>query len=158
MKKAIDIVLLPPENIMDLSIKLNNQAFLDNKAVVKLDKKDFLPHISLLMGVIEEEKLSELIEKLKEILKNFDKVTIEIEKTGDNWISLTNTETLQKLHENTVQECDNFLTHDAKNENFLIERNEIITNDCYPWVNNFPTNHSFEKYQPHITIGNPLPY
>lgn len=56
-KIAIDIVLLPPEEIMNKAIEINQQLADDG---IKLNKKDCLPHISLCMGVISEEDLPEI--------------------------------------------------------------------------------------------------
>ena len=50
-KIAIDVVLLPPEEIMDKAIEINRQLADDP---IKLNKENCLPHVSLCMGVVEE--------------------------------------------------------------------------------------------------------
>ena len=45
-------VLLPPEEVMDICIEVNKKGDAD----FELGKDDFVPHNSLCMAVVEEEK------------------------------------------------------------------------------------------------------
>ena len=68
-KLAIDIVLLPPKEIMDLVISINRAAFERGKGRFKMSESDFVPHISLTIACINEEDLNQVIEKVNSIFK-----------------------------------------------------------------------------------------
>ena len=60
MKLAIDVVLLPPEEVMDEAIKINQKLGPE----IKLNKENCFPHTSLCMGILDDKDL----EKVKTIL------------------------------------------------------------------------------------------
>ena len=97
-KIAIDVVLLPPENIMDNAIEINKQ-FADDP--IKLNKENCLPHISLCIGVLEEENFPKIEEIINEISKQFSKLFLTIDKISSKHacFEIKNNEMLQKLHE-----------------------------------------------------------
>ena len=88
-KIAIDVVLLPSEEMMDHVIRANRD-IIDNygDTSIVLIKKHCIPHISLCMGVVEEDKLSEVNEILQGIAKSTDSFSF-------NANTLTNSETAE---------------------------------------------------------------
>ena len=69
---AIDIVLLPPEKIMDLVIAINKEEAKKGNSKGELNKVDFLPHLSLAMGTIEEKNLEKVDVHLLPMLNDVD--------------------------------------------------------------------------------------
>ena len=68
-KIAVDIVLLPSEEMTEMAISTNKELLKQNPAKIVLDKKNCIPHISLAMGCIDERKINEIDNILKTIAK-----------------------------------------------------------------------------------------
>ena len=77
-KIAIDIALLLPKEINKICIDINQKE--DSESYSDLSKKDNHPHITLAMGVIDEEDIEKVNNKLKEIVKRFSKINLQILK------------------------------------------------------------------------------
>jgi hypothetical protein len=67
MKKAINIMLLPSEEMMDNAIKINEELikYFDRKIV--LNKNTCFPHISIARSCIEDKDVSKIEKILKTI-------------------------------------------------------------------------------------------
>ncbi len=78
-KIAIDVVLLPSEEMMNKAIEINKELLKNNEDKIILDKEKCLPHISLCMGCIEEDKIPEIKNILDE---GNEKGVFEIADTG----------------------------------------------------------------------------
>jgi len=57
MKISVDIVLLPPPEIMDLCFELNKEIVTRGGDITIFDREKCIPHISMLMGVIDQDEL-----------------------------------------------------------------------------------------------------
>lgn len=159
-KIAIDIVLLPSDELTDIVIKANNNLTCQSERKIVLNKKDCLPHISLAMGCIEQENITE-IEKILHSLKeqyfpNQLKVIgvyIGTDAAGEkvSLYHIEKTKTLQLLHENIMTKLSPFFSYDVTPDMLLnptdIEESTLL------WIRNFPAYSSFENFLPHITIG-----
>ncbi len=118
-KLAIDVVIIPPEEIMDISIKINKIARKSGNYYGPLSKDDFYPHISLAMGTIDEKDLDEVKEIVKSVIKGYKPIDIEIsnlslgtKKESDKmyYLEINKNSELQKLHEELMNELDKYLT------------------------------------------------
>ena len=111
-KIAIDVVLLPPENIMDKAIEINKQ-FADDP--IELNKENCLPHISLCMGVLEDKNLPKIKELVSEIGSKFSKLPLKINKINEKYstFDIEKTEALQKLHEEIMVKLGKYLSYNA---------------------------------------------
>jgi hypothetical protein len=109
---AIDIVLLPPEEIMNKAIEINRKF---NNDPIQLNKKNCLPHISLCMGVIHKKDMAQIKEIIKTIVKNHKTQSLIIKKINTKHCSfdIENTTSLQNLHEEVMTSLDPYLTHNA---------------------------------------------
>ena len=158
-KIAVDVVLLPSDEMMDKAIEINRKlsAFSGNKMV--LNKKDCLPHISLAMGVIDEKNLFFVEKDLQEIAKQFSPVSLEAAvsvhttPTGEknSWFEIKNIKELQALHEEVMKKFSGYFTYDAAAE--ALYSSSDADESTLSWINNYPQNSSFEKFSPHITLG-----
>jgi len=148
-KIAIDVVLLPPENIMDKAIEINKK-FADDP--IELNKENCFPHISLCMGVMEEENLPKVEETINEICKKFSKLFLTIDKISSEYVcfEIKNDETLQKLHEEIMTKLSPYLSYDATID--MCFSPPTVVEKTLTWINNYK-NTSFEKFYPHITLG-----
>ncbi len=155
-KLAVDVVLLPPEEIMEKAIKLNKKLLKGFDAKIVLNKKKCLPHISLAMGCIEEEKIPKIQGILKELADNF--LPIELEVIGISAsettpvFGITKTKKLQNLHESVMEKMAPYVNYNPKKEMFFTPK-EIENPPTLDYVRNFKEKSSFENFSPHITIG-----
>ena len=150
-KLAVDVVLLPPNEI-------NNQAILINKSLnpkegeVVFENGDMLPHISLLMGVLDASRQKDAETLIKNVSKKFTALPLEI--SGIDVVTLNNeqrasgfriqaTPVLKKLHQHLLLESEAFLGNDAEAEMFL---GKPIREGSIEYTRNFRKKSSFEKY------------
>jgi 2'-5' RNA ligase len=148
-KIAIDVVLLPPEEIMDKAIEVNRK--LEDKKIV-LDKNNCLPHISLCMGVVESENLAKVEKVIEDIASGHSKLELEIMGVScDSAFEISKPNELQELHETITGAVSDYLTYDATVGAFFsppaVEKKTLF------WINGYRDNSSFEKFHPHITLG-----
>lgn len=161
MKKAIDIVLLPSKEITEEAIRLNSSLaikFPDNKT--QLNKNNCLPHISLMMGVIDDKKIAEAQKILDRMADKFHSLKLEIYRVSigtnpKNFIAssldVRVTSELQSLHESIMNEFAELVSNDAKLEDVIDSVN--VDPKTLSWINNYKVNSSFENFSSHITIG-----
>jgi 2'-5' RNA ligase len=148
-KIAIDVVLLPPEDIMDKAIEINSQ-FADDP--IKLNKENCLPHISLCMGVVKEKNLLKIKEIIDGISKQFSKLFLTIDEISDEHVcfEIKNNENLQKLHEEIMTKLSSYLSYDATTD--MCFSPPPVVEKTLTWINNYKKT-SFENFYPHITLG-----
>ncbi len=160
-KIAIDVVLLPSDEMMDQAIEINGELLKENEHKIILDKEKCLPHISLCMGCIEENKIPEIKNVLDEISKQFSPfnlraidLTAEIIPTGKkvSGLQVKNQEDLQKLHETVMKKLWKYLSYDVE-ISLLFNPPEVEEVTLY-WISNYANHyHDPSLFNPHITVG-----
>ena len=160
-KIAVDIVLIPPEQILKLAIELN-RSFPDTaKEDYVLDVKTCIPHITLLMGLISRDQLAEVSSKLNNIANKFSPPNLRV--TGftasphpDGKIFSTlvvkKDPILQKLHETILEELRPFFTWDDVEKEMFYSPPPVREISSF-WVKGFGKNSVRENYDPHISLG-----
>jgi len=153
MKKAIDIVILPDEKIINLAININHK--LNNNKFIFLNKQNQIPHISLLMGGIESKKLQYLWDKIINITNHFNpfEITINELKTSLNYtgLHLHKNKQLLNLHTLLATKIMPLLSYDNA-LNTIANYTQVDPKTLF-WLNGYATNSSYIKFNPHITIG-----
>lgn len=66
VNKAVDIVIIPSEEVIDWIIKLNQSL---SSREITLRRKDAMPHISIAMAVIDSAREEELITKFENLFR-----------------------------------------------------------------------------------------
>jgi len=160
-KIAIDIVILPPDDIMDVCVQLSNK-FKEPNASLVLNKTDCLPHLSLFMGAVEETKIQNLGEQLEKIAKNFNPLnltikTLEMRQQPDGretyFLAIKNSPELQNLHEKIVNECKNdYQAQNSTKDMFFVDKGENFSEATFFWTNNYCSRSSLKNFWPHITL------
>jgi len=159
-KIAIDVVLLPSEELTDKAIELNKKLLETFEKKIVLRKDSCLPHISLCMGVVDENDLPAVEEILQDIAKRFSSLSLNAVAMPPHTIPtgkkvsglvLEKTEELQSLHETVMKKLDPYLTHDVTTD-LLCAPPEIEEVSLY-WIKIYAKEKSFKNYAPHITIG-----
>jgi len=160
VKKAVDVVLLPEEAIMDRAIEENAKLVAEFGSEIVLDKNNCLPHISLAMGCIDEADVGEIEKVLAKIAEERPVgrlkvcgIFTSVNAKGEN-VSVyvvEKTEQLQLLHEDVMERLRRYFSYDVTKE--MIYGNEEVAESTLLWIKNYPKRASFANYLPHITIG-----
>ena len=107
-RKAVDVVLLPEETMMDKAIQANAELVEKFGKKIVLNKKNCLPHISLAMGCIDERDIAaieKILDKIAEesSLRNLKVIGIIANtNTGSEKVSAFEVERTEKLRRNVI--------------------------------------------------------
>lgn len=157
---AVDIALLPPQEIMDQAIAVNKTLLRTNKEIIVLDKSQCLPHVSLAMGFIEDKNIPAIRQIMKEVAQEFSTLDLEIVRTsttptpeGDpvSQFDIENNKELQKLHKTIMLKVIPFFEKKGEIGSFLSP--PPVAETTMYWVKGYRDHSSFEDYKPHITLG-----
>jgi 2'-5' RNA ligase len=157
---AVDVVLLPSEEMAEMAIAANKELLKRNAAKIVLDKESCLPHISLAMGCINESNIDDIDNILNLIAKQtalgkLIAVGIHIQSIGEgekvSAFQIEKTEALQSLHIEVMQRLSPYFSYEVKTE--MLVCSSEVNESTLDWIKNYPKNSSFEKFSPHITIG-----
>jgi 2'-5' RNA ligase len=149
-KIAVDIAILPPEEIMEMAIALNRE--MGDESLV-LDKESCLPHITLCMGVLREEELPKVREAVAGVAREFDPIRLRIEALNGEYLEflIGHSQELQRLHEAIMRAAGPYLTQDATAE--MCHSPPRINEKSLAWINSYRENSAFDRFRPHITVG-----
>ena len=158
---AVDVVLLPPEDIMDKAIELNQKLLKKDDRNMVLHKENCLPHISLAMGCLDEKDLPKIREILEEIAQQFSPLRLQITRTyvkepkptGEisPGLEIEKTRELQLLHETVTKRLSVHFTYETTKEMFVSPPE--IQEFALGWVKNYHKKVSSGNFSPHITLG-----
>ncbi|HET6370787.1 MAG TPA: 2'-5' RNA ligase family protein [Nitrospiria bacterium] len=157
---AIDIVLLPPEKVAQAAIRLNRSLLESGGEGFELGGDDRIPHVSLAMGCVAEEKLPVMENLLEEIASEFppvellfEGVHIAINSVGERISSMivSPTPTLQAIHEAVMRRVASHFAYDATAEAFI--GYPEVKPTSVRWVNHYADAAAFDNFFPHITLG-----
>jgi len=157
---AIDVVLLPLEEMADKAIAANKELLKQCADKIVLDKENCLPHISLAMGCIDERDIADIEKILQAAAKqsSLGQLNIIGIHTGTNSagekvsvFQIEKTEALQLLHEEVMQKLAPYFSYDVTAD--MVLSPPMAGESTLAWIKNYPEKSSFEKFSPHITIG-----
>ena len=159
LKIAVDVVILPPNDVMDKIIAINKQAATAGLAWGPLGKDDFLPHLSLAMGCVQHDSLETVKSVIEAVSNKFEPILIELYELyyadmPDNakmyCLRAKNVPELQRLHENLVIELQQHFSYDCTKETLFSKPGEVVKEPDY--INKFHSSYSFEAFDPHVTL------
>ena len=161
MKKiAINVVLLPPDPVMDMALEWNQMLCKVRPANIALGKLQYLPHISMVMGCIREDQLAQANTLLQSISSQHSALSLQVPNirtvkaaSGNNIITLdiNPTRELVAIHESIVNIFQPLLTQDA--DESAINDVPPISPDAIAWINHYIPDQCFDNFWPHITLG-----
>ena len=159
-KKAVDVVLLPSEQMTDRVICANRELVRKFGDKIILDKQNCLPHISLAMGCVDNGDIPEIGRILTAIagenpLENLRIVGIGVEtgSTGEkvSAFAIQKTRKLQLLHEEIMNRLEPYMGGDASAD--MLYPSGEITASTLLWIKYYREKAAFKHFLPHITIG-----
>jgi len=153
---AIDIVLVPPPELMDIC--LNESTQLAENRTIPLDLNNCVPHLTLGMGVIAESCL----EQVKANIKSYCFDQYELKVTNEYQANLDDGRRVcgigfgksVEIHELAKTAMSWLKPYEESRFDsaclFQTDNIDIITLD---FIRNFKTNSGGEAFHPHVTIG-----
>lgn len=153
-KIAVDIALLPPEEVMDRAIAVNKTLIAEKQSIF-LNKSDCLPHVTLAMGVMESGKIPALAVQIVALADQFYPIELlQKEVRGSeiaSGINFQRTPDVQGLHQAIMHIIEPYFTYEATLEMFI----SPPPIDRFPptFVRGFLGKHSHANYNPHLTLG-----
>jgi hypothetical protein len=160
VKIAVDVVLLPSDDMMDIAIEANQRLRLQSTDKIVLNKVNCLPHISLAMGVINEDRIAEIGEVLRAIVRRISLKALvatcihtQVLLSGRtvSAFQIENTGQLQSLHEDIMRRLEPFFSYIVTED--MLHSPPAADETTLQWIKNFPENSGFKGFFPHITIG-----
>lgn len=145
---------------MDLALEWNQILCKARPANIALGKLQYLPHISIVMGCIQEDRLGQANELLQSTAAEHSALALQVpairtvaSASGNSVIALdiAHTEGLAALHGSIVAAFRPLLTQDADEASI----NDIppISSDAIAWINHYIPDQCFDHFWPHITLG-----
>ncbi len=161
MSLALAVVLLPPSKITNLCIKLNQEAWKEGRASLRLGK-EVIPHICLAVGCMEEKSLAEIKKNLKSLNVKPIKTAI-IEKTHFNnqergspdnkaCLKIKKTQELGALQKAVSKAVASFFFNRASSGMFFKEGEETISQSTINNVDHYMEKRGGKNYSPHISL------
>nr|MCK4930063.1 2'-5' RNA ligase family protein [Nanoarchaeota archaeon] len=159
---AIDVTIIPPEEIMDKAVSISKKLFEEtrNKEIV-LDKEKCIPHITLVMICIDENNLDDIKKIVEEVALqtkslNLKFVETEIGPTPDggkvSGLKIERTPEILELHETMIKKTNPYRKKEATIK--ALYPNPKPNEATLTWINAYERHSSFEKkYNAHLTIG-----
>ena len=156
---AVDVVLLPDEEMTERVIEANAELVAGHGAAIVLGRHDRLPHISLAMGCLEPASMASVGDVLAGIAGETPVGSLEITgvRTSRNArgelvsaFEIDNSTDLQALHEAVMVRLDPFLSADVTAGMVC---DELVAETTLAWVRDYRTQAAFERFWPHITVG-----
>ncbi len=157
---AVDVVLLPSEEMADKAIAANKELLKQCADKIVLDKESCLPHISLAMGCIDERDIADIEKVLQTIAKQsslgqLNAISIHTsENSAGEQVSvlqIEKTEAVQSLHEEVMRRLEPYFHYDVTVD--MVLSPPMASESTLAWIKNYPEKSSFEKFSPHITLG-----
>ena len=161
-KIAVDVVLLPGEEVTRRAIEANTELIKKAGRKIVLSKENCLPHISLAMGCIDRNDIEAISKVLERIAIEYAAEAAKLSITGVHITTnsvgekvsafiVEKTKGLQLLHEKVMKTLKPYLSYDVSAD--MIYGTEQVADSTLLWIRNYPDKSSFENFLPHITIG-----
>ena len=158
-RKAVDVVLLPSESMMDKAIEANAELVEKFGKKIVLNKENCLPHISLAMGCVDGGDISAVEKVLRAIAEKSSLGQLKVIgiATGTNAkgekvsvFKIEKQEELELLHRKVMEKLAPYLSYDVTSD--MIADAEVAESTLL-WIKDYREKSSFANFSPHITIG-----
>jgi hypothetical protein len=158
---AIDVVILPPEPVMDLALSWNQQLRILGDQSINLNKSDTLPHVSLLMGCLAAGHLLDAaaaVQKVAGRLRTFPLSVTGLRVLAGNHpvvsLDIVSSEELRGLQQSLIDALHPWITQDTRDIDLFDP--PPADPSALTWINQFVPAQCGENFWPHITLGHGL--
>jgi hypothetical protein len=158
---AIDVLLIPSEEIYAQSLRLNEVIHQNNPQTLKLDQ-NHVPHITLLQCFVKENDLPTIEKNLKGLFQTITADSLKTTKLSYDsskaesfaMISIEKSQPLLNLHAKAIAVLKPFITKDGSEAAFVQNPDgSAIDPFTVAYVPAFVGEHSFQNFDPHISLG-----
>jgi hypothetical protein len=156
---AVDVVLLPPGPIMDMTISANRTLLAGNPdGGIRLDRENCLPHISVAMLPVRREDIPGIVAKVGRIAGQCSPMAMTVDavakhrsSTGEtvSVLHILRPEILQLFHKTVMNAVKPYSAPAAGPEIFF----EEVSGPSVDCLLRFQKTSVYERYSPHITLG-----
>jgi 2'-5' RNA ligase len=159
-RKAIDVVLLPDDGMMDKAIEANRELVRAYGGKIVLNKDCCLPHISMAMGCIDDKDVPAIENILRQLAEESFLGPLKVvgihastSSSGEtvSAFEVAKTDALQHLHEEITTELTSYLSYDVSAA--MLYNPAEVREPTLEWIRNYRLQSSFTNFFPHITIG-----
>ena len=159
-RKAVDVVLLPTEAMMDRAIEANRELVKEFGGKIVLNKENCLPHISLAMGCVDEKDITAIREVLRAIAEKSSLSELKVigiqtttSSVGEkvSVFEVEKTRQLQLLHEEVMEKLAAHLSYNVTKD--MTYNSGEVGESTLLWIRGYREKSSFANFSPHITIG-----
>jgi hypothetical protein len=157
---AIDVVLMPPEPVMDIAISVNQTLLARNPdGGIRLNRTDCLPHISVAMAPIRQGDLHKVVAGLDRIVRRCSSMTLTIDSIAKHRtpngemvsvFHIPRIEILQLFHKSVMKAVE---PHHAPAVGTHIFADREVSASSLDCLLRFPGTSAYKDYSPHITLG-----
>lgn len=158
---AIDVLLMLPDDVHDQAVDLNQSVLHNNPNNFRLDAQ-LIPHITLLQSYVKESDLPEIEKALVGLYTSIETELFLIDKLQyhpdkhESFASMgiKKSEALMALHEKVIALIKPFGVNNGSQASYVPnEDGTPIDEFTMAYVPKFVSDHSFEHYNPHISLG-----
>lgn len=158
---AIDVLLIPSEAMYAQSLQLNALINQNNPETIKLDE-NHVPHITLLQCYINEYDLPKVSKVLEGLYESIEQDSLKAEslfyykdkEESFAMIAVEKNQQLLKLHEKIIEVVKPFILKNGSEASFIQNPDgSAISESTVKYVPEFVEKHSFENFDPHISLG-----
>ena len=158
---AIDVLLTPSEEMRTQALQLNAEINKNNPDAIKLDE-NHIPHITLLQCFIAEDDLPKVKNALKGIYNSIENEALRAESFSYKkdeeesfaLIIIEKSPAILKLHKEVIARVKPYMLNNATEAAFMPNPDgSHISESTQEYVPHFLDKHSFENYEPHISLG-----
>jgi len=156
---AIDVVLLPSKEMTEKAVEANRRLAGPGGGEIVLDEQTCLPHVSLVMGCIEDGDIEEVGRILEDSAGRYRWEPLRISgiHIQTNWMGqkissfeIEKTVWLSRLHEELTLRLSRYLSYEVTEDMVL---GAEVSDSTLQWIREYAKKSSFERFFPHITIG-----
>ncbi|MCB0465251.1 MAG: 2'-5' RNA ligase family protein [Aequorivita sp.] len=164
---AIDVLLIPSEEMYAQSLQLNALINQNNPETIKLDE-NHMPHITLLQCFIKEEDLPNVINALEVnnvfegLFKTIKNDSLKAERLFYNedkeesfsMIAVEKSDFLLKIHEKIIELVQPYTVKNGSQISFIQNPDgSSISESTITYVPEFIEKYSYDNFDPHISLG-----
>lgn len=158
---AIDVLLIPSEEMVAQAIQLNKLMKENNPETIKLDE-NHVPHITLLQCFIKEEDIPKINKALDGLFETIAKDSLKAEslfyyeekEESFAMIRVEKSAHLMEIHKKTIELVKPYIVKNGSEKSFVQNPDgSPISESTVTYVPEFVEKYSYENFDPHISLG-----